>query len=255
MEIGVYGLGRFGSFYASLLGRLGSVRVWSRNPERPTPPGTRRVRDEAELCRAETVVLCVAISALREVLQRIAPLLSAGTLVMDTCSVKEAPARWMAELLPRRVQVLATHPMFGPDSGRAGVAGLPLILSPVRCPPDVLRRWGGLFAGLGLSVQEMAPDEHDRQAAFTQGLTHYLGRVLAEMRLQPSAVASLGYRKLLEIIEQTCNDSWELFFDLQSHNPHTREMRERLTRSLERVRGLLDDHEAPAPRGTPPDQD
>jgi prephenate dehydrogenase len=246
MQIGVYGLGRFGVFYAALLSRLGTVRAWSRNPRSQPPPGVSRVSGEAELCRLPVVVLCVAISALQEVLRRIAPLLAPGTLVMDTCSVKAGPAKWMQELLPPEIHILATHPMFGPDSARGGVTGLPMILSPVRCPAEMVERWSGLFAGLGLSVRQMDPGEHDREAAFTQGLTHYLGRVLSELRLQPSPIASLGYRKLLEIIEQTCNDSWQLFFDLQRHNPHTREMRTELTRSLERVRRLLDGQDPPS---------
>jgi len=245
MQIGVYGLGRFGSFYAGLLSRLGTVQVWSRNAERQPPPGVSRAPDEGRLCRLPVLVLCVAISALGEVLRRIAPLLAPGTLVMDTCSVKAEPARWMQELLPPGVHILATHPMFGPDSARASLAGLPMILCPVRCPPELTERWRGMFAGLGLCVRQMDPDEHDREAAFTQGLTHYIGRVLAELHLRPSAIASVGYRKLLEIIEQTCNDSWQLFFDLQRHNPHTREMRRELARSLQRVKRLLDDQDAP----------
>jgi prephenate dehydrogenase len=250
-SIGVYGLGRFGVFYASLLSRLGTVRAWSRDPDKQPPPGVIRVPSEQELCRLPVVVLCVAISAMQEVLRRIAPLLAPGTLVMDTCSVKALPARWMRELLPDSVQVLATHPMFGPDSGRASVAGLPLVLCPVRCPPEVADRWHEGFAGLGLAVRRMDPDEHDREAAFTQGLTHYVGRVLSELRLKNSPIATVGYRKLLEIVEQTCNDSWQLFFDLQRHNPHTREMRRELERSLRRVRRVLDGQDSPEAASRP----
>ena len=86
----------------------------------------------------------------------------------------------------------------------------------------------------------MTPDEHDRQAAFTQGVTHYLGRVLKDLGVAPSAIATVGYRRLLEIVEQTCNDPWQLFLDLQRFNPHTREMRERLGRSLEAVMAAID---------------
>ena len=77
-SIGVYGLGRFGVFYASLLSRLGTVRAWSRDPDKQPPPGVIRVPSEQELCRLPVVVLCVAISAMQEVLRRIAPLLAPG---------------------------------------------------------------------------------------------------------------------------------------------------------------------------------
>jgi prephenate dehydrogenase len=239
MEIGIYGLGRFGSFFASRLAARCAVKAWSRDPGRPAPPGVERV-GEQELLALPAVFLCVAISALPEVLERIAPRLAPGTLVMDTCSVKSLPVAWMQRLLPPEVGILASHPLFGPDSAAGGFEGLPMILWPVRIQPDAFERWKSFFSSLGLAVHVIDPEEHDRQAAYTQGLTHYIGRVLAQMRLEPAEVSSLGYRKLLEIIEQTCNDSWQLFLDLQRFNPYTQEMRQRLDQALDALKANLD---------------
>ena len=239
MDIGIYGLGRFGAFYSVLLSGHFSVIAYTRNPRTKAPTGVKRVSEE-EVLQAPVLIFCVAISALEQVLKRIGPLLRPGTLVMDTCSVKALPARWLKETLPENAQILATHPMFGPDSAGNGVSGLPLILSPVRIGQELLEYWRGFFTSLGLKVYEMDPHQHDREAAFTQGLTHYIGRVLAELDLQPSKIASVGYSKLLDIIEQTCNDSWQLFMDLQKFNPYTREMRQALNNSLSGVDRCLD---------------
>ena len=239
MQIGIYGLGRFGAFFAGLLSGKAEVRAYSRNPARPTPAGVKRVGEE-ELLAMPAVCLCVDIGAMPEVLARIAPRLRPGSLVLDTCSVKELPVRWMRELLPGGVGILATHPMFGPDSGAGGVQGLPMVLWPARLEEERCREWESFFASFGLAVQRLSPEEHDRQAAFTQGLTHYLGRVLAELGLQPSVIGSLGYRRLLGIVEQTCNDTWRLFLDLQRFNPHTPEMRRALDRALEALKAKLD---------------
>jgi prephenate dehydrogenase len=195
---------------------------------------------EEELLAMPAVCLCVDIGAMPEVLARIAPRLEPGTLVLDTCSVKELPVRWMRELLPPGVDILASHPMFGPDSGARGVEGLPMILCPVRLPEARYREWELFFASFGLQVHRLAAEDHDRQAAYTQGLTHYLGRVLAELDLQPSAIGSLGYRRLLNIVEQTCHDTWRLFLDLQRYNPHTPAMRQALDRALEALKAKLD---------------
>ena len=239
MRIGVYGLGRFGSFWARVLARHAEVLAWSRDPSHPAPPGVT-LAGEAEVLAEPAVFFCVAISAFEEVLVRTAPRIPPGTLVMDTCSVKSHPAALMERLLPPSVSALATHPMFGPDSAAESLQGLPLVLCPVRIEPGELDRWRRFFSSLGLSVVVMTPDEHDRQAAFTQGVTHYLGRVLKDLGVAPSAVATVGYRRLLEIVDQTCNDPWQLFLDLQRFNPHTREMRERLGRSLEAVMAAID---------------
>ena len=43
-------------------------------------------------------------------------MLKENAVIVDVCSVKEYPVQWMRELLPANVSILATHPMFGPDS-------------------------------------------------------------------------------------------------------------------------------------------
>jgi len=237
--IGVYGLGRFGSFWAGELSRRFSVCAFSRDQGHAAPAGVRRVGED-ELLAQPVVVLCVAISAMEEVLERVKGRLAPGRLVMDTCSVKSYPIGLMQRILPQSVSLLGTHPMFGPDSGGGGIGGLPIILCPARIPEPGLSTWRERFASLGLAVSVMSPDEHDRQAAFTQGVTHYIGRVLADFGVRRSAIGTRGFNALLEIVEQTCNDPWQLFLDLQRYNPHTREMRRMLAASLEKVMADID---------------
>lgn len=239
MTVGVYGLGRFGSFWAELLSHVVPVCGYSRSAERPTPPGVRRAGEE-EVLSQPVIFLCVAISAVEEVLQRTRGRLPREVLVMDTCSVKTYPVRLMETHLPATASIIGTHPMFGPDSARGGVKGLPMILSPARAAAREVEQWRELFAGMGLAVSIMTPDEHDREAAFTQGVAHYMGRVLSDLGVRASPIATVGYSKLLDIVEQTCNDPWQLFLDLQRFNPHTREMRARLEESLRTVMAAID---------------
>ena len=232
MKLGVYGLGRFGAFWARELARNNTVCGYSRNKKEGIDPSIRQV-DENELCSCDVIVLCVAISAMEEVVQHLSGKLKPRTVVMDTCSVKVFPVSVMQKLLPESVQIIGSHPMFGPDSGRNGVAGLPLVYSPVRIDEEMDRKIRRIFVDLSLNLVELTPDEHDRTAAYTQGITHFLGRVLQDMHLKPSPMATLGYNRLLEIIEQTCNDPEQLFIDLQRFNPHTHEMRQSLKESLD----------------------
>ena len=238
MSIGIYGTGRFGSFWATQLARHATVRTYNRSP-RPVPPGCEPASIE-ELGACDCVMLCVAISAVEDALQTLCPALKAGTVVMDTCSVKVHPIQAMLARVPAANPIIGTHPMFGPDSAGEGIAGLPLVFVPVRGDEHIARRWHDFFVGTGLRVLGMSADEHDREAAMTQGVTHFLGRVLADMELQPSRIATVGYRKLLEVVEQTCNDPYQLFVDLQRHNPYTSAMRVRLQESIRRVMSMLE---------------
>ena len=231
MKIAVYGMGRFGSFWASLFTDRFEVAGFSRS-QRNFPKGITRI-DEQQLAEYDTVFLCCAISAVEEVLGRISPILKPGTIVIDTCSVKVEPSRLMQKILPQSMGIIATHPMFGPDSGRNGVEGLPIVFHTLRDINGCGSLWDGIFTDMKLDLHRMTPDDHDKEAAFTQGITHFVGRVLNELELKDSPIATLGYKKLQEIVEQTCNDPVQLFHDLQIYNPHTGEMRVRLKKALD----------------------
>jgi len=240
MKIGVYGLGRFGSFWARLLTGLGEEVVgYNRTPGRSVPEGVTEV-ELTTLLESDAIFLCVAISAVEGVVAEIAGGLSSGTVVFDTCSVKVHPVAVMDRLLPPGIEVVGTHPMFGPDSAQAGVAGLPMIITPVRSSGETVLSWKRRFGALGLRVVQMSPEQHDREAAYTQGITHFIGRVLKKLDVAPSEIGTLGYRKILEVVEQTCNDPYQLFLDLQRFNPYTAGMREELRTAFEAVLASLE---------------
>ena len=71
------------------------------------------------------VVLATSILSARAVLDGL-PLqrFKRSTLFVDVLSVKEFPKRLLLDRLPRSMDILCTHPMFGPDSGRESWKGL-----------------------------------------------------------------------------------------------------------------------------------
>lgn len=240
MTISVYGLGRFGAFWArTLASHFPQDRVVGASRSSPAPPGVSPVSPQ-EAARADTLFLCSSISSLREVLNSLRPHLGEETLVVDTCSVKAWPVQVMQEVLGPQRPLLATHPMFGPDSARDGVRGLPIVVYPVGGEHPLQVEWSRRFEAMGLRVLTMSPEEHDRAAAFTQGVTHLVGRILHAMGLEPHPMATLGFRGLLEIMNQTCNDPWQLFLDLQRFNPHTEAMRQRFLEAVERVLAAIE---------------
>lgn len=239
MKVGVYGLGRFGYFWAKELSKTMEVLGYSRNPERSAPPGVKKT-EEQEVVEADALFLCVSISAMEEVVHRIKNIIPPETLIFDTCSVKIYPLTLMGKYLPEENPIIGTHPMFGPDSGAHGLEGLPMVISPLRAHKEILQEWKRIFTQMGLKIIHISPEEHDHTAAYSQGVTHFLGRVLNDLKLKPTEIGTVGYRKVLEVVEQTCNDPYQLFLDLQRFNPYTEEMRGKLKKALESTMKKLD---------------
>lgn len=159
---------------------------------------------------------------------------------MDTCSVKIYPAKWMKENIPSDRFMIALHPMFGPDSGKNGVEGLPIVMCPISDSSDErYKKMKALFESMRLSVLEMSAERHDEEAAYSQGVTHFVGRTLRQMGMKPTPIATQGYKNLMTIVDQTCNDPLQLFYDLQRYNPYAKEMRLSLQVAIEKVLNAL----------------
>jgi len=238
--VSVYGYGRFGKLWAKILAEDFHVKVFSRRglKKDEVEDGCEIVSKE-ELFNCDAMFFCVSISAFEETLIESKSFFNKNTVYFDTCSVKVKPVNWMETHLPVGCQIIATHPMFGPDSYYTTPNKLPMVMSNIRTNDKTFDNWADYFNSKKIKVEIMSPQEHDEMVAYSQGITHYIGRVLSDLHLKPSRIDTLGYRKLLEIIEQTCNDNWQLFVDLQKYNPYTNKMREDLHESIQKIYHFL----------------
>lgn len=65
---------------------------------------------------------------------------------------------------------------------------------------------------------EMSCEAHDEQAANTQFITHTVGRVLGQMNVQSTSINTKGYESLLNLVQNTSNDSFDLYYGLFMYN-------------------------------------
>jgi prephenate dehydrogenase len=145
----------------------------------------------------------------------------------------------MARLLPRFVEILGSHPLFGPDSGRHGIRGLKIVLCPVRC-----RRVSKVKAWLeaqGLDVIVTTPARHDFEMAKTQALFHFLARGVAETGIRVGRLSTPGPAKLFDDFRDVQNDSMQLFQDLHRINRFAPSVRQQLIECLTRLDAELSD--------------
>ena len=141
----------------------------------------------------------------------------------------------MKKLLPKNVQILATHPIFGPDSAKDSVRGRKIVLCRTRISEEFYRKIKENLENAGLIVIEATPEEHDREIAKTLLLTHFIGRGLMEFGAKELSMDTEGYKRLLKILETVRNDTSQLFRDMNDYNGYSKEMRTKLIRALIKV--------------------
>ncbi|RAK57898.1 prephenate dehydrogenase/arogenate dehydrogenase family protein [Phenylobacterium deserti] len=236
-SLGLVGLGQFGQLAARHLKTHFDVVVTDSAADAQARASELGVRFSAleEVARCEIVVVAVPVVAMRAVFEGIAPHLQTGALVIDVGSVKMLPVQWMGELLPPHVNLVATHPLFGPQSARNGLAGLRFVVCPVR--GDRHETVAAFGRSLGLTVTVTTAEEHDREMAYVQALTHLIGRSLVNIGIPDEQLKTPSYQHLLELCGLIGADTFELFTAIQTQNPYAAEV---VTAFVEEARGLLE---------------
>lgn len=240
-RIGIVGFGRFGKLAAKYLKRDFKVLVTDIEDKQKEAKeiGVEYVTLD-EVCSCDVVLLCVPISSLEGVLREIRNLLKEGCLVIDVCSVKEIPCRLMKEILPENVEILGSHPLFGPDSASESLLGRKIVLCPIRISEESLSKVKRFLTSKGLKIIQTTPVEHDMQIAKSLILTHFIGRALLEIKVSEQEIDTLGYRRLLEILETVKHDTWQLFIDVNRYNRFSDKVRKSLIEALEKLDKMIE---------------
>lgn len=239
--LGILGFGDFGRLAATQLAGRFDVHVHDSAVDAAAVEAAGfNAASFAEAAKCDIVLLAVPVQALEAVIQSIAPLVRPGATVIDVASVKLLPSQWLDRHLPASVHVVPSHPLFGPQSvARDGLAGRQLVICPVR--GDRHLKVAALGEAMGLRVRITTPEEHDREMAYVQALTHLIGRTLASMNIPDEELKTQSYQHLLDLCGLIGGDSFALFTAIETLNPYAqpvvRDFVARATLLLEQVHG------------------
>lgn len=250
LKIAIVGFGNFGQFLAKSMVRQGhTILAYSRTDysDVAREMGISYFSNVDDLFEEhpEVVLLCTSILSTEKVLKSL-PLqrLKRSTLFVDVLSVKEFPRNLFLQHLLPDFDILCTHPMFGPESGKNGWKDLAFVYDKVRVGADDSRvsrceRFIDIFAQEGCRMVEMSCAEHDWYAAGSQFITHTIGRVLEKLHLESTPIDTKGYETLLKLVENTAGDSFDLYYGLFMYNVNAMEQLERLDLAFESLKKQL----------------
>lgn len=248
-SVGLIGFGAFGRLMARHLQPHLPLVVF--DPERPASPdasGRGLVPGAiADVAACDIVILAVPVDAMADAIADLRPHLRAGAVVLDVGSVKIEPARQLLAGLPDHVEIIGTHPLFGPQSARNGITGLRIALCPVRSE-SAGRIAAFLRHRLKLDVMLTTPDAHDRDMAMVQGLTHLVAKILVGMGPLPRRMTTRSFELLMQATEMVRHDAPAVFHAIERANPHARAVRERFFAHAREITAALDAaHSEPRP--------
>ncbi|MES2225277.1 MAG: prephenate dehydrogenase [Patescibacteria group bacterium] len=219
--VGIVGYGQFGRFMAAHLSKYAQVRAF----DVAGKEGVLLV-SLTDVASSDLLIFAVPVQNLEEACEQVVPHVSPGALIVDVSSVKMRPLAILKAYFPDH-EILGTHPIFGPQSGKDGIEGLPLVVANVSWTSEHYNQILRFLSGtLGLHVIERTPEEHDREMARVQGLTHFIGKALVRLDIQEYETGTMSYNQLIKLRELLKDDSWELFKTIENENPYAQEVRE-----------------------------
>lgn len=295
LTIGIIGFGRFGQFMARTFVKHGRVVVTSRTDYSDIAEGMGVTYIPLSNPMAflkenlDVVIMATSIMSFQDTLTTLASDLrtfmatirKAGEekeimdlpeeliphhrqrlpLIVDVLSVKEHPREIMLNALPEECDILCTHPMFGPDSGKFSWQGLNFVYERTRINGivfngssqsneslassrssleyierlDRLERFLSIWEEEGCRMVELSCKEHDAYAANSQFITHLMGRILGEQGLQSTPIDTKGFESVLKLVGTTTADSFDLFYGLYKYNQNSMDTIVKLQSSMEDV--------------------
>ncbi len=174
---------------------------------------------------ADLVILCTPVGSFHQTLAGIAGSLSDGAIVTDVGSTKRSVVRDAAELLPKHVRFVGSHPMAGSEKrgiefARADLfRGARCILTPdASTDREALASVDGFWRALGMTTTVLSPHEHDRLVSDVSHLPHAVAASLVMM--QQDAALPLAGKGFLDATRIAGGDGalWrDIFLDNREH--------------------------------------
>ena len=190
-RVSIIGFGRFGAMLHSLLSKGFEVDVFDKNLIDNSDVNEVSLEDALQ---NETIFIAVPIRDFENLVKDISKKISSGKTVIDVCSVKVFPKKVMLDNLSNETDIIATHPLFGPDSLKD--SGSVMTMESVRNTFGRYDFWKNYFESQNILIEEISAEEHDMMAARSQGLTHFVGRVIDDFGTNQTRIDTEGYKAL-----------------------------------------------------------
>ena len=235
--LGIIGFGVFGEMMAKHLKPYFTIYAYSRRDITKQAKALKiKSASLEQAASCDIVIVGVVVQYFEETLKQIKDFIKPNALVLDVCSTKIKPAKLMQKYLPKTAEIIATHPLFGPQSGKNGIKGLKIVFCPVRAKIKTTKVVKSFLKNkLKLAVLERTIKEHDKQMAYVQGLTHFIGKAITEIKIPVSDQATVAYNHLLKIKELLGDDSFDLFLTIENENSYARGVRNQFVKKLNEI--------------------
>lgn len=192
---------------------------------------------------SDVVIISVPIQTTPKIIEELAPIMKPGSLLMDVTSVKEESSKLMEKYAAESVEVVPTHPMFGPRI--RSLDGQVVVLTP-STDGSWYSKVYEFLENENTRIIVTTPEIHDRMMSIVQGLTHfaYVSIAATIERLdidikESRKFASPIYNLMLDTIARITAQNPYLVYSIQTSNKYIKESHETFNETFNELKNMI----------------
>lgn len=183
---------------------------------------------------AQIIIFSVPIEHMVKTIEEVAPYAPEGSLLMDVASIKTETSQALEKYAPSNVEILPSHPMFGPRVPT--LKRQIIVLTPIENRSTKwLPRVKDFLNRTDCEVVMTTPPEHDKYMSIVQGLTHFsfisLASTIRKLNINVKKSRNFSspvYSLMLDMVSRVVYQNPYLYYSIQKNNKETENARQTL---------------------------
>ena len=194
---------------------------------------------------SDILVISVPIEHTSDVIREVAPFMKSGSVMIDVTSVKEEPAKTMAEVLPENIEYIPTHPIFGP---RTTFLDNQVIVLTADRKGKWYEKVYRYLESKNMRIIETTAEKHDFMMSIVQVLTHFsfisTASAIEKLRVDISETEDYEspiYNLMIDMIARIVAQNPYLTYNIQSMNNNGPKIRNTFAEAVSELRDIIND--------------
>jgi prephenate dehydrogenase len=231
-SIAIIGYGKFGKIIERLLKKHSLAEINIYDPYLTDPSISKNISQL--IGNSDLIIIATPLQYLKSSIEEIKPYLTSKQIIMEVCSTNVYPKKILLEKLPIDIQVIGSHPMFGPQTlayNNHKVQGFNFVIENIRTETNTFTLIYNFLEKMGFNVIEMSAEDHDKKAAKFHFLAQLVGNSLSPMCLEQTEIDTVSYEFLFNFMKRLDPDP-ELLDMMYTYNPYSKRYLERYKNSI-----------------------
>ena len=194
---------------------------------------------------SDILVISVPIEHTSDVIREVAPFMKSGSVMIDVTSVKEEPAKTMAEVLPENIEYIPTHPIFGP---RTTFLDNQVIVLTADRKGKWYEKVYRYLESKNMRIIETTAEKHDFMMSIVQVLTHFsfisTASAIEKLRVDISETEDYEspiYNLMIDMIARIVAQNPYLTYNIQAMNNNGPKIRNTFAEAVSELRDIIND--------------